>query len=481
MVSRFRLPGIVVTALILGLVQPATPQNPLPPDPAPTCVVTPAEFKGWFAGGNVTLNGLVNPADSVGFVPNSTCAFYKWSEQMFLWLTSPDHKYGGSGHVFDSPVFYQVSPPENGKRTLVPFAPGRVLNFAVRQSQVNNRGKQLVVRPDGKVTEVEEGQAGGNGTLMSQGGSLVYYAAFVNDVYAEFLTGVKSGKIPSGPTTTFPDTQAELNQVIAFATTQGKKLADAKALALEIKTSWVDLATIPAAKKANYVTIKAVVPDYDKSNPAVWKPKGTHQVTLALVGMHIVGAVQGHPEMVWATFEQEDNAPNDTYTYTNKLNQPVSKKLSTNGPWVFMKSGAGAPFNVENMKFDPATGNIVATPGHTVSPSNTVRNNPWGDGTVNGVAATNNTQIIALNESVIGQLLAGDVRKHYVHIGTTWTNGKIPGVDPDPVPIIGSQTLANTTMETYNQTLNCFICHSGGRLDGLSHIYGALQPLPLKK
>jgi len=59
---------------------------------------------------------------------------------------------------------------------------------------------------------------------------------------------------------------------------------------------------------------------------------------------------------------------------------------------------------------------------------------------------------------------------------------------PNPVPAVGSQQLVNATMETYAQPSNCFDCHAGSKGNGLgsaggfglSHIYGDLQPLPLK-
>ena len=38
-------------------------------------------------------------------------------------------------------------------------------------------------------------------------------------------------------------------------------------------------------------------------------------VLMALVGMHVVGSTAGHPEMIWATFEHKNNAPNSSYTY----------------------------------------------------------------------------------------------------------------------------------------------------------------------
>jgi hypothetical protein len=47
---------------------------------------------------------------------------------------------------------------------------------------------------------------------------------------------------------------------------------------------------------------------------------------------------------------------------------------------------------------------------------------------------------------------------------------------------VGTSTLANSALETYTQTTNCFGCHLGNMLGdpgggGLSHIYGKLKPL----
>ena len=74
-------------------------------------------LSGWF-GGTITLNGAVSPASSVTFpTDNTNCDFYQWSSQMFLWLTGPAP--GVSPWVFDSPIFYSVSPADaSGNRTL---------------------------------------------------------------------------------------------------------------------------------------------------------------------------------------------------------------------------------------------------------------------------------------------------------------------------------------------------------------------------
>lgn len=84
----------------------------VPSDAKAICTVTtngaPA-FASWFESGTVTLNGVVKPANSVTFPNTPNCSFYQWSEQMFLWMTSPAPATygGGGGRIFDSPAFFR--------------------------------------------------------------------------------------------------------------------------------------------------------------------------------------------------------------------------------------------------------------------------------------------------------------------------------------------------------------------------------------
>jgi hypothetical protein len=120
----------------------------LPPNPDPTCVVSPSEFNGWFVSGPPFLNVLVKPADSILLDTSDNCNFYKWSEQMFLWLTSPASGIYQGGHVFDTQVFYQVI---NGtlvaQNTFVPR------NFALRAAQVGPDGLPVVIDAAGNLRE----------------------------------------------------------------------------------------------------------------------------------------------------------------------------------------------------------------------------------------------------------------------------------------------------------------------------------------
>jgi hypothetical protein len=605
---RIHLAGLVL--LIVGAALPMTilvvepspvSAQTIPSNASGGCPVPAATFNGWFQSGTPSVNGIVNPANSLTFAPSSLCTFYDWSEQMFLWLLSPAPAiYGGGQHIFDSPTFYDVSPlNSSNQRTLTKHVSGRfpfigvrvptpgphglpvIMDkshrlFEVEPAKRAPSGKQLILNSAGKEVEVEsaaitngkavfkdaagkviaspkpilrpellkpvavrraapqavrkvtqkpaapqavkpqivqrfihngrpifinprglpvipvnpeEGQATGD-ALLSQGKSLVYYTIVVNDVYAYFLTGNKTGGITPAASE-FPTTAADLAKITAFATSKGVTFPDPNALTVEVKMSWVDASTI--SSPGNYITVSASVPTYNTSNPSQWVPNGTKNITLALVGVHFVATVAGHPEMIWATFEHFGNTPNAAYTYTSTSGNKTVPQDSA-GNWLFCVPNCptGSLFNSSHALISGA--NIVGNPsGSPITPSNTLRTNPWGlPGTAAG-SVTSNTQIVSINNSVLSQLLSGDMRKNYFMLGATWTAGGLPPTAIPPNTIngtqVGTNALANSTMETYVQGgSNCFTCHDNlgipnGMLgtsadSGISHIYFPIQPLP---
>jgi hypothetical protein len=334
----------------------------------------------------------------------------------------------------------------------------------------------------------EEGQAGG-GALMAQNNSLVYYLIQVNDVYAYFNTGMKDLKITNPTPTEFPTTGAALGQITSFAQTTPPPntkafFPDNIAMTVEVKSSWIE--TTGLANVNDYVTITATIPTF---NPPLTQPNntqstqnGTKTAQLALVGIHVVGSTLGHPEMLWATFEHVNNSPNAQYTFTNTSNVVATQPADGPGSWVFSSTGAAGSNNNERMNF---SGNsLTAVSGQTIGPSNVFRVNPWGTGSSNSAFTANNTDIVSINQSVIGMLAAGDIRKNYIHTGTTWVLG---GGPPSTGVVTGTTAMSNTTMETFFQGGNCFNCHSGNMLGtspgtdgfsgGLSHIWAPILPL----
>ena len=563
----------LICIMMIGL--PTVAQT-IPTDAQPTCSVTPALMASWFETGAVSLNGVVKAADSVTFPDVPNCSFYQWSWQMFLWLTSPvPARYGGGKHIFDSAIFYDVSPPAAGVRQFIPHVPGTLRNFAVRSAQrgpnglpviMDKRGRMFEVEPtrfapngrqvilngtgatveieraaigpnrklvlmdrankaiigakpifrpqlntnrmaqkimidklpifldlNGNIIDTEAGQADG-AALMAQNGSLVYYTLSANEVYAYLLTGDKTGGILPKPTQ-FPTTPAELNKIVAFAATKGKVFVDPNALAIELKTAWVEAAGL--ANLNTYITMQATIPTYNKSDPNHWIPNGQKTATLAMVGMHVVGSTKGHPEMVWATFEHFGNTPNAAYSY-NSTTGPKTVAQDTSGTWLFCANGSAGPFN--DAHITASNNDLFSVSPFNISASNTLRWKPWGAASdaspnpLDATAAASNTEIISIDTSVLGKLLAGDIRKNYFMTGSTWTIlGGAPtssfGNPGNNVFLAGTQVgtsqLANTTMETYQQSNalfdmnsnNCFSCHRTNQFP-VSHVYGDLKPLP---
>ena len=272
---------------------------------------------------------------------------------------------------------------------------------------------------------------------------------------------------------------------------------------MELKTSWVDLATIPLDIQKEYITVRANVPTYDRSSDKKWTPTGKSQIkTLALLGMHVVGSVKGHPEMIWATFEHRHNSPNLTYNYVDENGKTKTVVADTGNHWLLNSKSTDIVYNKSHMNYENNT--IVAKSNNTISPSNTKRINAFGvaydnkakPNNENKSTAESNSQIIAVNNTVRDQLIAGDVRKNYIFIGATWTqNGATPTgksysvkkKQTSPGVAVGTSQLANSTMETYFQygagkfnsnDASCFSCHSGSLAPNaafdLSHIYSQL-------
>jgi hypothetical protein len=573
-----RIGRLVLGATALIGVYPLLAQT-IPGDAKATCTVTAAVFKTWFESGTPSLNGVVNPANSVTFPNTPNCSFYQWSMQMFLWLTSPAPATygGGGGRIMDSPAFFDVSPPDSsGNRTFIKHTPGLIRALNVRAAQPGPHGLQVVfdtqgqmleVQPPqlaasgkpllknaagaqveldkltvtngkpvfldtagktiaspkpilraelnpaltvqkfvgasglvfinglGSVVPVEQGQADGS-VLESQGKSLVYYALMVNDVYAYFLTGSKDHKLTPAATA-FPTTAAGLKQVTDFAKAQSPSVTfpDPNALAIEVKTSWVLASSLPST--TGYITMEASVPTYNESSTTKWTPTPNKTVQLAMVGLHVVGSAAGHPEMIWATFEHEGNAPNAAYTYVTSTGTTKSVAQTAAGTWVFSKSGSSGPFNVTRMSF--VSPDIEAVSGKTIGPSDTLRVHAWGANAsvkpnpADASVAASNTEIISINNSVRGMMPAGDPRDNYFTTGATWTVNGFPPTGAFSGSItngveVGTSQMSNTTMETYEQFagMNCFACHARGSgtvnpnaasSNPLSHIYSVLKPL----
>lgn len=478
---------LIVQFFLIGslVISCVTENGKLPQDMKNLCELSETEFATWFKNGEVTENGIVTPANSVDFIHNNNCDFYKWSERMFLWMTSTsDQK-----TIFESPEFYSVSPKKiignDTIRELIPHQSGQLLRAI---ANVDKSGSIIS----------EEGQATDD-ALMDKNESLVYYISMVNDVYAEFLTAVKNKKMSGN---SFPTTKAERDSIFNYAKANGILLKNPNTLAIEIKTSWVEVSKLKNSEE--YIIIDAIIPTYNKKNKKLWKIEGERKTKLALIGIHIVGSANGHPEMIWATFEHKKNTPNAAYQYVNNKDIIVTIEPDKNKDWL-LNDNLNDSTNISHMTF--SDDKIIAKKNREISASNTLRTKPWGSSidvrpnAEDHSPAASNSEIIAINNSIINKLKGKDIRKNYIFIGATWTeNGTAPNgysynpnVESLKVPgvAIGASQLANSTMETYvqngdkyNPFGSCFSCHSSNKNlqpSSLSHVFARIVPLSKRK
>jgi hypothetical protein len=244
----------------------------------------------------------------------------------------------------------------------------------------------------------------------------------------------------------------------------------------------------------------AKVPKYSISaNQEHWTQNGTKTIRVALLGMHVVGSANGHPEMIWATFEHVGDTPNVSYDFTNLSGgvqpQPADP-IGSASNWLFC--GATAPTPPFLPQASAGSSNSINTnfPGTPVKGTSVTRLAPWG--APNNfqpnplvTVAESNTQIISINKDVRAQMNPTDVRNQYLFLGATWTEG---GAAPTtnfhgtngPGIVVGTSHLAGSTMETYTQSAvwvqgnfpgpGCLSCHKSNKVS-VSHIYNSTKPL----
>lgn len=488
----------------------------------------------------------------------SNCSFFKWSSQMFLWLTSPvtDELCTGAcklpnkspanntNYVFSSEFFYRLS---DNKTKLVAQGAGST-SLKIRSTKTDTSHDSV-------------GQAGSDGVLfltpaddaISNGTEpLVYYSVHTNrpfgyvraaeqqvntkDMFSEFPADHKStcqaliyglsngyaqatgkqgqtnailllnfcadviiedtlkqvvakfetteiGPVLTGLLNKEPQARAQASRIMKAngLTIPSLEMAiDYLSMAMEVKASWVPSWVL--ADKSGYILHKANLPTYTKNTDGSLAVNGNKETEVALVGMHVVGSVKGHPEMIWSTFEHYKNAPNTTYAYVAKNGETKyhsDRFISDSHKWLF-NNGSMAGINKEFARTNKSMNILKVSKSNPVTTaSNVVRLSPWGS-LANNASADINSQMISTNQQVIaafnsfyaqqGIKKSKDPRSNYILTGSSWgTDGKFPTYTDKPLTknISGSPAMENATLETFTQsfgtsmnTSGCFSCHA---------------------
>ncbi|KUM05165.1 hypothetical protein KIF53_13130 [Chromobacterium subtsugae] len=360
----------------------------------------------------------------------SNCAFHQWSWQMFLWLTQalpdPDHQ----GQTL--PRFLTFPDP-------------RILR-GKSQSSADSFLPALNLKDDRPLDEYL--QAGPDGMLVDQNGRLVYYSMYLNDVFANFVKeqGLNSAE-------RIRDFNPGINYPVGTLT---------------LKAAWKVLSS--EEQKRNDVSHKFYTRTAEVY-PLKKRGKGfeldrtyPQEVVLALVGLHVVGTTRHHEEMIWASFEHVDNAPDVDAGAIQDPKTPVSDR-----DWSFYAKNT--PLSACNQNLASSGKLELDETRQTFTPVTQVcRMYPYGSGPDKQPA--NAANIKALNTAVRNKLEGP--WNNYFEVGAIWFDtqkGKPlqancnfqPGANQCGVVLAGSTRLSNAAIETFTQSQssmdNCFACH----------------------
>jgi hypothetical protein len=200
--------------------------------------------------------------------------------------------------------------------------------------------------------------------------------------------------------------------------------------ALDIKAAWIDMANVPNPERYHTRTAWVMNP-FSTPNPTC------NEITVGLVGLHIVQKTPSREQWIWSTFEQIDNVPRPGPFSYNK-NDGTAMPGSNPNSWP--PSENPTLFNVQRLVPDAGA-------------------NP--DGINQSTIATNKQYQLAL-------LAKGGPWQYYQLVMTQWPlNGTGTDGSPDntfPGTAAGAPSVwANVALETFDQKrvqTGCMACHN---------------------
>ncbi len=383
----------------------------------------------WFNGSTILAPNEGATSPFAGETIN--CDFHQWSWQKFLFLT-------------------QVEDGES-----LPF-------FLTAMEQVT-REMYPVTPENGHIVLTEYHQAGFHPGIMAS-----------NDTYGDSpgnpQTVYYSQHINSG----FRNAAQDFRSIIEQYPDSVNNRWSFPVGALELKISWVDVSALPATDTVNYFITEA---ELNGSSARV-----------ALLGMHVVGVVENHPEFIWATFEHNDLAA--FYDWDNTVDSDIPVTSNNNLPFFNNQDSAYlADIRWNDSEDSIRNPNNVFTLFEYGTPR--VAGGDFMSGTSQNTPEENFNNIDHLNQSVHDTIASKGINlwTNYIYNGSIWMNmdnlshaqqidSILSRVDNfadahDGGPLRGSLNAFNITMETYEQTADnvaiynigidslqsCFTCH----------------------
>jgi hypothetical protein len=490
--------GVTLTATFCGqlaLTLPASsePESPfcsLPPDPAiPWLPTTPIPHE----------SSAPSPR------PASDCQFYRAAWQRFLVATQPT---GGNPSIptfLTYPSFPQIfSNPNNPSlvQQIEDFRTGRgfVLQLFARNIQRPNNPSKTEQQLLDTVQAGIDGKVGGY--LLDQKGRFVFYQIHINPAFLQFI---RNQQLTTKEAIQHPDSKLTLlgsdDDIAAGADTN----------IVEYKSAWMIIDDKQAFP--NYVVVPALVPHFivkegQLSQEMIDGVPKFDEVNVAMLALHVVFTLPGHPEMIWSTFEhvnankideiKRDNAPaaDDNPDF---LTTPDTAEVSPNSYPLYK---AHTPRNDANVSKDLVTiipfwdentqsfskgGTIQQTSVYRPFPGSKTNGPKGSDADVrsedDAVIQINNHATTMFKEAIANGVIPPiDFRQHYRLVGAVWLNkpseafteGKAFKIDEDSTTddqnqkLAGEGRLGSTAMESFTESdqgePQCFSCHDTQRV-----------------
>jgi hypothetical protein len=406
--------------------------------------------------------------------PAPDCGFYKPAWQNFLYITQLEggaltfESYPTIADVFGPPATSMFAAKSPGRLSLAP----RALKGS-NDPTTDGPGRAGANNP--AIINAGVRQAGLNGLLIDQNGRPIFYAIHVNEAFAAFIR------------------QKQLTTKAAVQSAD-PELAFPKG-AVELKSAWqvVPDNNVPA----NYIARPASVPVLKRFGDKVEVDSTAppRNVTVALLAIHVVFVLDGHPEFIWATFEHIDAngtrdlapaagaLPSDENGFPGGMDGPVNVR---NFPLYKADTAASAAnqFIAEATmasSFDEATQSFTRT-GAALQTS-IYRIFP-GSKTTEPKEDDDISDLNSSMRSLFASNAPNDVRQNYQLVGAVWldkpetsfaVNKKFANPagmsTDDPAAVVaGEDGLSSMAMESFTQNsfVNCFSCHDTRAVKDLS-------------
>lgn len=424
--------GLTFSVLSICLASPALAESHTTPCSIP---------KSW------ATDGVPDPITLAQGEFNSFCAFHLWSWNAFLWMMDKS----------DASVRFEAFP--TGQETIDE-------SFSVSEPHTAPTLRLRAAKGDHPIDDIA--QAGTLGLLVTPNKRAVYYSEHVNprmyeDIVSQDWNSAKG-------LAAAPDTAQ-------FA------VGD-----IELKAAWAvvdDDHQVPGAytRKAE-IPLLVNVPHQGITTVTI-PPDPTYvEAEVALIGLHVVGWVNGHSEAIWATFTPRGIAP------LARPDAAPMRAVSLTSTPVYK---AGTPAADCNQEAIPVQSFDESTQLFSISTQvcQVYRNGSFYMSSETSSAdakniKSNNEAIDQLNASVLTVMPDTNLGRTYIEVGAVWSNADDPKMPDAKINVdfqdalVGSQVLSNPVIETFTQTdvgqHNCFSCHNSLQFQPNKPTIVPLQP-----